>query len=219
MRLGLAIAAVLRAVNPASQEEDKVRYVERVPVPAPMPAGPMLGWSNKRSYGGPGGPPGQFSRPEPLALAGQFIRGREAAAPGEDLQPPPGARRATYQAPPYQVFVPQVPYQPTRSAVPPPEPEITGPPAALASGPLPTSLYGGPTPAVVPPQQIAAATPRQQGEPSKLYSLHRSYGLEPDTIPETPAGNGYVFIGPPDAPKAAEDKGDDADEGLQGGPF
>ena len=226
MRLGLAIAAALRAANPASQEDDRDRYAERPPVQQP-PAGPMLNWSNKRSYAAPGGQPGLIQRPEPLALAGQFARGRQEAPPRPDLPPAPGERRVTYQPPAYQLFTPQAPYQP------PPAPPRQPSPAPPASPPIfappPSSLYGGPPPlpeqaALAAPQKVAdaSAVVRTVGNPSKLYSLHRSYGLEPDLIPEVQGGDRYVFIGPPDAPaaKATDDSSDESsDKAADGRPF
>lgn len=226
MRLGLAIAAMLRAANPASQEDDRDRYVQPPPVQAPAHSGPMLNWANKRSSATPDGRPGLIARPEPLALSGQFTRGRQAAEPERDLPPPPGERRVTYQPPAYQAFTPQTPYQAPRPTARPPS--LEPPSAPPVHAPLPSSLYGPAPPlpeqaAVAAPQHLAdaSAVTRQTGEPSKLYSLHRAYGLDPDAIPEAPAGDRYVFIGPPDPPQAKEDDRDSRDDSdtADGRPF
>lgn len=81
---------------------------------------------------------------------------------------------------------------------------------------LPASLYDAPpvapsatqaAPAAAAPRQVAAAAappPRTAGAPTRLYSLHREYGMAPDAIPENGAGSGYVLIGPSDpAPASA----------------
>lgn len=227
MRLGLAIAAMLRAAHPASEEDDRPRYEARAPVEASAPAGPMLNWSNKRAYATPSGQPSPYARPEPMALAGQFSRGRQEAPPPAELAPPPGERQATtYRPPAYQPFTPQTPYQAPRAA--PPAPSLEQPASPPIRAPLPSSLYSGPPPlpeqaAIAAPQRLAdaSATARSVGGSSKLYSVHRAYGLEPDLIPEPPAGDRYVFIGPPDAPKAKtadDDSRDESDDG-DGRPF
>ena len=232
MSLGLAIAAVVRAVTPGSQEEDRDRSYQRPAYeqPAPAPSGPMLGWANKRTYSTPGGQPGMMPRPEPMALAGQFMRGRQAGPQDRDLPPPPGERdRVTYQPPAYTPFVPQAPYQPPRPGAPAPlanQPASSSPPIYA---PPPASLYGGPPP--LPEQAAAAAgqkvadasaTTRHAGDSSKLYSMHRAYGLEPDAIPALEGGPRYVFIGPADAAgsRTTDDGGDDrSNKGDDGRPF
>ncbi|MDP3868050.1 hypothetical protein [Phenylobacterium sp.] len=234
MNLGHAIAAVVRAITPGSQEDDRDRPYERPAYEqqAPAPTGPMLGWSNKRAYPTTGGQPGMMQRPEPLALAGQFTRGRQAAPQDRDLPPPPGeSSRVTYQPPAYTPFVPQAPYQAPRPSAPSPAPSLdqqtsSSPPIYA---PPPSSLYGGPPPlpeqaAVAASQKVvdASATARHVGGSSKLYSMHRSYGLEPDVIPAVEGGDRYVFIGPPDAPAPKKtDDGDDnsSDKAGDGRPF
>ena len=227
MRLGLAIAAVVRAVTPGSQEDDRERSYERPAYErpaAPAPTGPMLGWSNKRAYTTPGGQPDQFQRPEPMALAGQFTRGRQEATPDRNLRPPPGeAGRVTYQPPAYTPFTPQAPYQAPRPSAPAPSLETSSSPPIYA--PPPASLYGSPPPlpeqaAVAASQTVAdaSAVTRRTGEPSRLYSMHREYGLAPDAIPETEGG--YVLIGPTDEPAATKtDDGDPSDKNADGRPF
>ncbi|MDO8801374.1 hypothetical protein [Phenylobacterium sp.] len=230
MRLGLAIAAVVRAVTPGSQEDDRDRSYERPAIQQAAPAhtGPMLGWSNKRPDTTTGGQTNAFPRPEPMALAGQFTRGRQEAAPDRDLPPPPGeGSRVTYQPPAYTPFVPQAPYQAPRPSAPAPSLETSSSPPIYA--PPPSSLYGGPPPlpeqaAVAASQKVAdaSATARHVGGSSKLYSMHRAYGLEPDVIPEVEGGDRYVFIGPPDppAPKTTADSDDGgSDPADDGRPF
>ena len=232
MRLGLASAAVVRAVPPGSQEDDRDRSYERhaYEQPAPAHTGPMLGWSNKRAYSTTGGQPGQFQRPEPMALAGQFTRGRQEAAPDRDLPPPPGeGGRVTYQPPAYTPFIPQAPYQAPRPSAPVPSLDQQTSSSPPIYAPPPSSLYGGPPPlpeqaAVAASQKVAdaSATARSVGGSSKLYSMHRAYGLEPDVITEVEGGDRYVFIGPPDppAPKATDDSDDDSsDKADDGRPF
>ena len=82
--------------------------------------------------------------------------------------------------------------------------------------PLPATIYDAPTPQ--PPVQKVAArnlvTPspvllggppaapqaaQRTGGATRLYSVHRSYGLEPDAIPQQPGGDRYVLIGPSDS--------------------
>ncbi|HEY9219680.1 MAG TPA: hypothetical protein VIO94_16650, partial [Phenylobacterium sp.] len=43
---------------------------------------------------------------------------------------------------------------------------------------------------------------------SRIYSLHREYGMTPDDLPATQARSSYVLIGPGDAPA---DQDDDAE--------
>ncbi len=229
MRLGLAIAAVVRAVTPGSHEDDRDRYYEppAVQQPAPAPTGPMLGWANKRAYSATGGQPGMIARPEPMALAGQFTRGRQEASQDRDLPPPPGeSSRVTYQPPAYTPFVPQAPYQAQRPSA--PAPSLDQAPASPpVYAPPPSNLYGGPPPlpeqaAVAASQKVAdaSAVTRRTGEGSKLYSMHRAYGLEPDAIPQVEGGDRYVFIGPPDPPvKKTDDNDDDDSKADDGRPF
>lgn len=66
---------------------------------------------------------------------------------------------------------------------------------------LPTSLYGATSRGPV----LAGGLPAHAGTEARLYSLHREYGLQPDAIPEPPAGQRYVLIGPPDHAAAPQD--------------
>lgn len=99
---------------------------------------------------------------------------------------------------------------PAPQAPPAPEPEFAPTPAPVAMAPP------APRPQA-PPQRMAYAPARPQpiaapqapppyhdpGAGPRYYSLHREYGLAPDTIPEQLAAPRYVLIGPPDsdAPK------------------
>ena len=202
MRLGLVLAAALVAAHPAAAQDG---------------GPPMLNWANKRQFATPQSRPA-MARPEPMALAADFMHGRQSAAPPADLPPPPGDRRVTYQPPAYQPFTPQTPYVAPRPT-PAPAPSLEGPPPSPPIyAPLPSSLYSGPPPlpeqaAAPTPQRLAAAASPRVGGSSKLYSLHRGYGLEPDVIPESPDGDRYVFIGPPDEPTAKDsDDKDDTDK-------
>lgn len=101
-----------------------------------------------------------------------------------------------------------------------PEPQPSPPPrqtiSAWSENPLPQSLYDAPPAAPQPPApRLAQAAPvapepqRQGAAPSRLYSLHREYGMAPDVVPATPSRTSYVLIGPPDAPADAEAEADD----------
>lgn len=95
-----------------------------------------------------------------------------------------------------------------------PQPQPSAPPArtisAWSEDPLPQSLYDAPVDAPQPPAPrmaqapVAPAPQRQGAAPSRLYSLHREYGMAPDVVPATPSRTSYVLIGPPDAPSEPE---------------
>lgn len=130
------------------------------------------------------------------------------------------------QQPTYAPFQPQVPLQHRAPA----------PVAAPTAQPqrLPTSIYGQAAPAPVaavapayaraapmappapPPQRLAAVAPKAVGGATRLYSVHRGYGLTPDAIPEPPAGDRYVLIGPPDSAADAKTDDDDAPDARPG---
>lgn len=152
-----------------------------------------LGWSGKVQPSAERNMVPEPARPEPLALAGQYARGRQMGPPAP----------AASTGPAFAPFVPQTPL----SAPQPPAPtQPQSPPSAL-----PTSLYT-PPPAdaqIGAPTRIAAAASRDS---SRLYSVHRPYGLAPDAIPEPPAGDRYVLIGPPDSGGVANTPADDADD-------
>ena len=226
MRLGLLIVA-LASASPAAAQMAGDRYGDRSPTAtaaaiAATYDGPTLSWSRKTEPAPPAqADPREPSRPQPLALAGQFRAGGLPPAPRPQRGPEPRA---------YQPFQPQTPIPLQWSApkanlpgtlydapppaarqvaaAPPPSP-VAQPPrmqlAAVAPAPAPILLGGPPV----------ASTPRGAGGATRLYSVHRSYGLEPDAIPRQPDGDRYVLIGPPDsgvqAPSNPQD--DDPDDG------
>jgi hypothetical protein len=223
MRHLLVLAALFVGAAPAAASD---RYGEARGAPAAdqtqqQVGGRTLSWANKTAA--QAGAPVAYAAPEPLALAGQYMRGRTSGGSRLDnLPPPPGQpqRTASVYASGYQPFTPQEPYRPQAA----PRPvTVQAPPALAAPAPvtaapsLPTSLYSPPPAdaAIGRPQQIAeAASPTAPatagvGEGSRLYSVHRGYGLAPDAIP-TPQGDNYVLIGPPDSGSP--------DAGLAGGP-
>lgn len=199
-----------------------------------------LSWSAKREVAATVPEPAGEQRPQPLALSGQYLRGRYEAP--ETAAPPslPG-RYAAAAPPPYVPFTPQVPLPmqqkamrtaslpanlyaaPASRAAAPVAPPAAPPARALrpAQSPVPPAPVAAAAPQMAPqpmqpaPVRMAAAppAPRSIGEAPRLYSVHRDYGLAPDAIPEPPAGaNRYVLIGPPDGQRASAPKDDDNDD-------
>lgn len=194
--LAVVLAATLASVT--AHAEDRYGPPRTVAKAAAKPAfnpysGPMLGWSNKVAPATPNGTP-RLQQPEPLALARQFIRPTRVAPPPPPPPPPSEEPRPDF---------------------------LEGRPSA----PLPDSLYGGPpaapqapvppeaprAPEAARPQQLSAApaTPPSAGSPSRMYSVHRPYGLDPDAPPTPATGQNYVLIGPPDEPQGDADEDDD----------
>jgi hypothetical protein len=132
------------------------------------------------------------------------------------------------QQPTYAPFQPQtpLPLQARAVAAPPAQSQMQQPPQPQPAA----SIYMPPRqqqqqqqPAVQPapptqaqPQRVAAMVQPGMGGPTRLYSVHRGYGMTPDAIPEPPAGNRYVLIGPPDAPPGAKTDDDDAPDARPG---
>lgn len=227
MRHILILAAVFASAAPAAASD---RYGETRGVQTTGQAtgqaqqqlgGRTLSWANKTAA--QAGAPIAYAAPEPLALAGQYMRGRTSGGSRLDSLPaPPGQpqRTASVYTSGYQPFTPQEPYRPQAAPRPvtvqPPPPPMAPAPVASQSG-LPTSLYSPPPAdaAIGRPQQIAEATSLTApvaagvGDGSRLYSVHRGYGLAPDAI-QKPQGDHYVLIGPPDSGSP--------DAGLAGGP-
>lgn len=174
--------------------------------PAMAHAGPFLGWPGKTTAVARPARSEAPERPEPLALARQFMPQPATAAP------PVAQPRAT--PPPREVGM----FQPGS------EPVLRGAtlaPAAssadgLLGGPPQASIYDSPAPRqmAAAPQAAAPPAPRTGGAGAggQLYSLHREYGLTPDAIPAPAGGPNYILVGPPDAPEAGGDEA--ADEGL-----
>ncbi|WP_332767295.1 hypothetical protein [Phenylobacterium sp.] len=227
MRLGLLIVA-LASASPAAAQMAGDRYGDRSSTAAVAAIGasydgPTLSWSRKTQPAPPvAADPRASSRPEPLALAGQFRAGGLPPAPRLQRAPEPRA---------YQQFQPQTPIPLQWSA---PKANLPGtlydtPPPALpqvaATAPTPEPVARppirlaavAPSPALLggPPASVAT-TPRGAGGATRLYSVHRGYGLTPDAIPQQPGGDRYVLIGPPDAGVQASPKPDD--DGPDDGP-
>lgn len=214
MRVALALTAALAAALPVAAQA------------ADGPMGAMqrgLNWAFRRDP--PPQPvvaPPSSERPQPMALADQFSRGRVEAPGPARLPPPPGRYRAA-AAPPYQMFTPQVPLplqakaraaaaQPADLYSPAPVAQAPAAPPPAAPKPVRAAQQAAPKPASPPPQMLATApeptppqrvaavgpppSPRAVGGATRLYSVHRGYGMEPDAIPEAPADNRYVLIGP-----------------------
>ena len=141
------------------------------------------------------------------AVAGEAYRGptlawtNKAAAEStaqSALPPAPIAYREVRVYAPFQPQVP-LPLQQVRQ----PAPAAVEPPAyrPVASAPVQPPLQAQ------APQRMAAVAPAAGGH-TRFYSVHRGYGLTPDAIPEPPAGDRYVLIGPPDAPAPKTDEQD-----------
>ncbi|HEX5377538.1 MAG TPA: hypothetical protein VFW47_03150 [Phenylobacterium sp.] len=212
MRLALALAVSVLGAAPAAAQAAGDRYGFG---PSPRAAGvsdvqpaetsgfSALSWAGKARA--------------PATSAPESPNAARPAAPYRDLPPPPSARRV-YQPVAYQPFQPQAPYQvrPQQlAALAPPPATLYDAPArdpALAGGPQARRpAPAGPAPVPAPaPQQVAQAGPHAGGQ-VRFYSLHRGYGLAPDAIPETAAGDRYVLIGPPDGGRG-KDRPDDRDD-------
>jgi hypothetical protein len=202
MRVALAIAVGLACPSLAGAQAAGDRYGPPSTTLATAVAGeawrgPTLGWANK-----------------------------SAAAPTQQSALP-AAPSPYREARVYAPFRPQVPLPLQRS-----QPQPVAAPPPVQTRPLPTSLYSpaqpapvrAPVAAVQPaaapaPQRMAAVTPRPNGGAPRFYSVHRGYGLEPDAIPEPPAGSRYVLIGPPDAPAEKPDAREDDNAGDRSDAF
>lgn len=211
MRLSLILAALIVGAAPtAALAGDRYGSGEYPPENPPPLMSRALGWANKSAPRQDDQIPDVYAQPEPLALAGQFLRGRSPASSAAGLRPSPSDRDQVAYAPVYPAFAPQEPYRPAAAQVmvtrPSPPVSPQQPPQAQPAGS--PALAGG-WPPYAPPAQAAIATPQRLaeaapttaahggGEQVRLYSVHRPYGLTPDTIPEPVQGQqGYVLIGP-----------------------
>ena len=216
MRYGLALLIALTLAGSAVAQSRTDRFGNPLPTylatPADGPEAPgtrtLLSWTNKAPMVDGQGRTAGTSHPEPMALAGQFLRGRTA-----QTSPSPEPVAPVVASNSYAPFRPQ---EPLGSSQPAP---LNTPSATTPPQDLPNSLYGGPPAAAPPqPQQVAQARPEGPGD-SRLYSVHRSYGMEPDAIPQHQAGTGgYVLIGPSDTappkPKSDDDPADDDGSNL-----
>ncbi|MDP3855425.1 hypothetical protein [Phenylobacterium sp.] len=224
MRLGLIIAALASAF-PAAAQTAGDRYGDRSPTAATAAIaqtyqGPTLSWSRKAQPAPPvQADPRAPQRPEPLALATQFRAG--------GLPPAPSIRRGP-EPQPYQAFQPQVPIPLQWSA---PKANLPGTLYDAVTPSAPAQQIAAVAPAAQPPRvQLAAASPallggppvatsRSTGGATRLYSVHRGYGLEPDAIPKQPGGDRYVLIGPPDSGVQAPSNPEDDDPDSRPGAF
>ena len=166
MRHLLVLAAVFAGAAPAAASDryGDARGAPATDQPQQQLGGRTLSWSNKTAS--QAGAPVAYAAPEPLALAGQYMRGRTSGGSRLDNLPPPPSqpqRTASVYASGYQPFTPQEPYRP--QAAPRPVTAQTPPPpmapaAVAAPSGLPTSLYSPPPSdaAIGRPQQIAEAT-------------------------------------------------------------
>jgi hypothetical protein len=197
--------------------------------------GLMLNWANKRLPGpddtpaaappprqeqrlpppatplrGAPAPQAQAYRPQPqIAMA----QPRQRATPPQRLpaslyDAPPPAPRVNPEFQPQPRPQPQVAMaQPPMRAAPPQRLDDT-PQAPTAAPNVAPQFRPQPQAAAPIAQRLATAdTAPATGGQVHLYSLHRAYGLTPDVIPPSPAGQGYVLIGPSDAPKGKETGG------------
>ncbi|UTP38729.1 hypothetical protein M9M90_16075 [Phenylobacterium sp. LH3H17] len=208
MRLGLLIVA-LASASPAAAQMAGDRYGDRSPTAAAAAIGasydgPTLSWSRKTQPASPvaGGLP-----PAPRIQRGPEPRAYQPFQPQTPIPLQWSAPKANlpgtlYDTPP-AAAAQQI------AATPPPAPAAQAQPMRLAAVAPSPALLGGP-PATV------ASTPRGAGGATRLYSVHRGYGLTPDAIPQQPGGDRYVLIGPPDADVQASPKPDD--DGPDDGP-
>lgn len=215
MRLStFLVAAIVGAAPAAALAGDRYGNGDYAPQSQPSLMSRALGWAHKSQPQQDDQAPVVYAQPEPLALAGQFLRGRSPTTGAAGLRPAPSDRSQVAYAPVYPAFAPQEPYRPTAaraSVTPQPPPAAFQPPAQdpPQEPPRGSPTLAGGLPPYAPPAQAAIATParladvastgaaRSTGEQARLYSVHRPYGLTPDVIPEPAQGQqGYVLIGP-----------------------
>lgn len=222
MRLPLALTLVALGAFPAAAQSagDRYGYGPSPRVRAAAVAQPLeslgirpLTWASKSQS--PLAPPVAPSAAQSMVPA-------QPQAWVRDLPPAPPAVARRESPSTYQAFQPQAPYgaQQLAALTPPIRQALIAPPApALPPAPRPSrgpELAGGPAARPEAPQQVAQAT-AQGGTPVHYYSLHRGYGLTPDAIPEPPAGQHYVLMGPPDKASAPSSEHDDNDDDTQTG--
>lgn len=224
----ITVLALIAASLPAAAYAAGDRYGDRSPAQASAQIaqtyhGPTLSWSNKVAPAAPAvsdAPPNEHPRTQ--ALAG---RSRASALP------PAPEMRGVERERTYRPFQPQTPIPLQWSA---PKANLPG---TLYDAPVAAAAAPQPTPpariASTPPQQLAtaptqyaAAAPELLGGPiagpppqrgvggaTRLYSVHRGYGMAPDAIPESRGG--YVLIGPPDAGVADAPDAEDDDRSAR----
>lgn len=175
-----------RAAAPAPQ-------VQRSQVQTPQVQAPQVRPQAQTTAKAP--PASIYSEPPPSGRAPAQPQPAPPQAP-----PPPQAQTARPAASPrpaQQVQAQPQSAQPRAQAQVPPQAQVSAPQAR-------------------PPQRVAALVQPGMGGAPRLYSVHRGYGMTPDAIPEPPAGNRYVLIGPPDAPPSAKTDDDDAPDACPG---
>lgn len=153
-------------------------------------------------------------------IAGEAFQGpalgwanKQAANPASHAVSLPPAPTPYRPQPVYAPFQPQVPLPLQQLAAAQPQPAVASyaPPTPVQAQPQARPQAVAPA----PPQRLAAMVQPGMGGATRLYSVHRGYGMTPDAIPEPPAGNRYVLIGPPDAPPSAKTD-DDAPDSRPG---
>lgn len=200
MRLALALLT-LACAGSAAAEPVQDRYgpprkaSPSASTPTPAYDGRLLGWPGKAA-------------PQPRPAAPEQSASVQPPPPQAAAAPPAPAKVAVRPEPRRLADVPAA--APAAPAAPAPR----AAPIQSAAAPLPQTLYDAPiAPPASPPRmaQVAAAPPPPlQPQPrgaahSRLYSLHREYGMAPDTVPAAPSGSNYVLIGPSDAPAEADE--------------
>ena len=137
-------------------------------------------------------------------------------APFQPQTPLPLQARAV-AALPAQPQTQQPPHPPpTASIYTPPQQQQQRPWSQAAAPVQPQPAVQPAPPTHAQPQRVAAMVQPGMGGPTRLYSVHRGYGMTPDAIPEPPPGDRYVLIGPPDAPQSAKTDDDDAPDARPG---
>lgn len=179
-------------------------------------------------YGPPRAGVQTASAAQAMAYGGRMLSWASKVEPAPAASRPPEPAAAQAQAPqPRRELMASRAYtlgeieqapepQPAYAAAPPARP------ASLYDTPAPRTAAAAPQPAPAAPAPVRlAAAPTASpmaapggGAPTRLYSLHREYGMAPDPTPQVPAGERYVLVGPPDAPQPAPDaaKADDGQD-------
>lgn len=223
MRIALALTLVALGAVPAAAQSAGDRYgygpsPRAVAATASQPLESLgihpLTWASKSQS--PVAPPAADASPA------QSMAPVRPQAWARDLPSPVSAAPRRESPSAYQAFQPQAPYGAQQlAALTPARPQPLMAPPAPASPPgyrppRGPELAGGPAAKPEAPQQVAQAA-AHGGAPVHYYSLHRGYGLTPDAIPEPPAGQHYVLMGPPDKASAPSSEHDDNDDDTQTG--
>lgn len=232
MRVVLAIVVGLAcpltaAAQPAGDRYGPASVQQRNEAAASAFQGRALSWSNKQTAPSSAAPAPQAPPAPRLPAAPTPYRQASipAYAPFQPQVPLPlQQRQAAPQAQPApslptSIYGPATPASALAKPAPMVRPSIAAaapPPAAAPAARAPVRL-DQPTAAAPAPQRLASAAPAMGA--TRLYSVHRGYGMTPDAIPELPAGNRYVLIGPPDGEAPAKTKTDDDAPDARPGAF